>query len=201
MVRKPELQLGSALDRLIAAGLLFRQGVPPHASYLFKHALVQDAAYESLLNTEKRRLHCNLLAHLESLPNGAVPDMAETLSFHAERGQVWDKAARHLTAACARAIAKSANREAIAHFDRALAVLDHLPKDQAAPYAIDLRLRAHAALLAMGEIDRLIAIMHEAVQLAGSMGDATAGSHAKSPCQWSVDGWQTPNRPRICRRG
>ena len=45
---KPEAELASALDRLIAAGLLFRQGVPPHATYLFKHALVQDAAYGTL---------------------------------------------------------------------------------------------------------------------------------------------------------
>src|SRR5271170_1991560 len=45
VVRKPETELASALDRLIQAGLLFRQGVPPHATYLFKHALVQDAAY------------------------------------------------------------------------------------------------------------------------------------------------------------
>ena len=49
VVRKPEAELQSALDRLIAAGLLFRQGVPPHATYLFKHALVQDAAYGTLL--------------------------------------------------------------------------------------------------------------------------------------------------------
>ena len=48
VVRKPEAELGSALDRLIRAGLLFRKGVPPHATYLFKHALVQDAAYGTL---------------------------------------------------------------------------------------------------------------------------------------------------------
>ena len=49
VARKPEAELQSALDRLGAAGLLFRQGVPPHATYLFKHALVQDAAYGTLL--------------------------------------------------------------------------------------------------------------------------------------------------------
>jgi class 3 adenylate cyclase len=49
VVHKPEAELAQTLDRLIAAGLLFRQGVPPHASYLFKHALVQDAAYGTLL--------------------------------------------------------------------------------------------------------------------------------------------------------
>ena len=47
--QKDTTQLGSALKRLKEAGLLFQQGVPPHASYLFKHALVQDAAYGTLL--------------------------------------------------------------------------------------------------------------------------------------------------------
>ena len=49
VVGKPEAEFQSALDRLIEAGLLYRQGVPPHATYLFKHALVQDAAYGTLL--------------------------------------------------------------------------------------------------------------------------------------------------------
>jgi predicted ATPase len=56
VIRKPELELGSVLDRLVAAGLLFRQGVPPHANYLFKHALVQDAAYGTLLRELRRAL-------------------------------------------------------------------------------------------------------------------------------------------------
>jgi predicted ATPase len=58
VMRKPEAELGSALDRLMAAGLLFRQGVPPHATYLFKHALVQDAAYGTLLREPKTRASC-----------------------------------------------------------------------------------------------------------------------------------------------
>jgi predicted ATPase len=49
VTRKPDAELGSALDRLVTAGLLFRQGVLPHTTYLFKHALVQDAAYGTLL--------------------------------------------------------------------------------------------------------------------------------------------------------
>jgi class 3 adenylate cyclase/tetratricopeptide (TPR) repeat protein len=167
----PEDALSQGINDLLTSGLVGKRGAAASGRFVFKHSLVQDAAYESLLNTEKRRLHRNALAYLESLPKEAVSDIAETLSFHAERGQVWGKAAQHLTAACARAIAKSANREAIAYFDRGVAALDHLPKDQAVPYAIDLRLRAGAAFLAMGDIDRLIAIMREADQLAGSMGD------------------------------
>jgi predicted ATPase len=54
------VELYSALDRLIAAGLLFRQGVPPHANYLFKHALVQDAAYGTLLREPRGALHARI---------------------------------------------------------------------------------------------------------------------------------------------
>ncbi len=60
VVRKPEAELASSLDRLIRAGLLFRKGVPPHATYLFKHALVQEAAYGTLLRQPRRALHARI---------------------------------------------------------------------------------------------------------------------------------------------
>ena len=60
VVRKPEAELNSGLERLIQAGLLFRQGIPPHATYLFKHALVQDAAYGTLLREPRRALHARI---------------------------------------------------------------------------------------------------------------------------------------------
>jgi predicted ATPase len=63
---KPEAELGSSLDRLIAAGLLFRQGGPPHASYLFKHALVRDAAYGTLLRQPRRALHAHIAETVEA---------------------------------------------------------------------------------------------------------------------------------------
>jgi predicted ATPase len=66
VVRTSETVLSSALDRLIAAGLLFRQGIPPHASYLFKHALVQDAAYGTLLREPRRALYARISETLES---------------------------------------------------------------------------------------------------------------------------------------
>jgi hypothetical protein len=65
VARKPETELKAAFDRLVAAGLLFRQGVPPHASYLFKHALVQDAAYGSLLREPRRTLHARIAVAIE----------------------------------------------------------------------------------------------------------------------------------------
>ncbi len=66
VARKPEAKLGSALDRLVQADLLSRQGVPPQASYLFKHALVQDAAYGTLLREPRRALHARIAETLEA---------------------------------------------------------------------------------------------------------------------------------------
>jgi predicted ATPase len=66
VVHQSESQLESALNRLIASGLLFRHGVPPHASYLFKHALVQDTAYGTLLRERRRALHARIVETLES---------------------------------------------------------------------------------------------------------------------------------------
>jgi predicted ATPase len=60
VVRKQERELQAALERLIEAGLLFRQGMPPHATYLFKHALVQDAAYGTLLRKPRQALHARI---------------------------------------------------------------------------------------------------------------------------------------------
>ena len=93
VVRKSETELGSTLDRLIAAGLLFRQGVPPHATYLFKHALVQDAAYGTLLREPRRALHARIAETLESKFAEIAENQPELLARHCtEAGQI-EKAA------------------------------------------------------------------------------------------------------------
>ena len=87
VVRKPEAELQSALDRLIAAGLLFRQGVPPHATYLFKHALVQDAAYGTLLREPRRALHARIAETLESQFADIAENQPEIAGASLHRGR------------------------------------------------------------------------------------------------------------------
>ena len=82
VTRKPEAEVNSALDRLIAAGLLFRQGVAPHATYLFKHALVQDAAYGTLLREPRRALHARIAETLESQFAEIAESQPELLARH-----------------------------------------------------------------------------------------------------------------------
>ena len=82
MVRQPEAELRSALDRLIAAGLLFRRGVPPHATYLFKHALVQDAAYRTLLRAPRCTLHARITETIEGEFAESAESRPELLARH-----------------------------------------------------------------------------------------------------------------------
>ena len=86
VVRRSEAELASALDRIIAAGLLFRQGVPPHATYLFKHALVQDAAYGTLLREPRHSLHAQIADTLENQFAEIAEKSAGTLSASLHRG-------------------------------------------------------------------------------------------------------------------
>ena len=93
VARKPEAELGSALDRLVQAGLLFRQGVPPQASYLFKHALVQDAAYGTLLREPRRALHARIAETLESQFAEIAESQPEMLARHCTEAGLIEKAA------------------------------------------------------------------------------------------------------------
>ena len=112
VVRKPEAELNSALDRLIDAGLLFRQGVPPHATYLFKHALVQDAAYGTLLREPRRALHARIAETLESQFADIAENQPELLARHCtEAGQI-EKAAGLWGKAGQRSLERSALVEA-----------------------------------------------------------------------------------------
>ena len=127
VVRKPEAELASALDRLIAAGLLFRQGVPPHATYLFKHALVQDAAYGTLLREPRRALHARIAETLESQFAEIAESQPELLARHCTEAGLIEKAAGLWGKAGQRSVERSALVEAIEQLSRALAQIEALP--------------------------------------------------------------------------
>jgi predicted ATPase len=77
---KSHTELNYALDRLVAAGLLFQRGIPPDAGYLFKHALVQDAAYGTLLREQRRELHARIVHHMLRLRPEASASQPATLA-------------------------------------------------------------------------------------------------------------------------
>jgi class 3 adenylate cyclase/predicted ATPase len=127
VVHKPEAELGAALDRLMVAGLLFRQGVPPHATYLFKHALVQDAAYGTLLREPKRVLHARITETLESQFAEIAENQPELLARHCTEAGLIEKAAGLWGKAGQRSLERSALIEAVAQLTRALDQIATLP--------------------------------------------------------------------------
>ena len=124
---KPEAEVNSALDRLVAAGLLFRQGTPPHSNYLFKHALVQDAAYGTLLRESRRSLHARIAEILESQFVDIAESQPEILARHYTEAGLIEKAAGLWGKAGQQSLARSALVEATAQFNRALAQIAVLP--------------------------------------------------------------------------
>ena len=127
VVAEPEAKLQSALDRLITAGLLFRQGVPPHASYLFKHALVQDAAYGTLLRDARRALHARIAGTLERQFAEIAENRPELLARHCSEAGLIEKAALLWGKAGQRSLSRSALLEAVEQLTRALNELSTLP--------------------------------------------------------------------------
>ena len=127
VVGKPDAELGSALDRLINAGLLFSQGAPPHATYLFKHALVQDAAYGTLLRERRRAIHARIAAALEGQFAEIADSQPELLARHCTEAGLIEKAAGLWRKAGQQSLTRSALIEAEAQFTRAVAQLEALP--------------------------------------------------------------------------
>jgi predicted ATPase len=124
---KPEAGLGAALDRLVQAGLLGRQGVPPQASYLFEHALVQDAAYGTLLREPRRGLHARIAESLETRFAETAESEPDILARHCTEAGLIEKAAGLWAKAGQRSLTRSALVEAVAQLTRALDQIETLP--------------------------------------------------------------------------
>jgi class 3 adenylate cyclase/predicted ATPase len=125
-----EAELVQALGRLGEAGLVFARGAPPHATYLFKHALVRDAAYGSLLRRRREELHARIAAVLEADFADRVAAEPELLARHLTEARLLEKAIAYWLRAGERAIERSANVEAIAHLKRGLEILERLPESR-----------------------------------------------------------------------
>ena len=123
----PEPQLREALDRLTNAGLLFVRGTPPESSYIFKHALVQDAAYGTLLRSRRQRLHARIAATLEDRFPEIVLAQPALLAQHCAEAGLAEKAVAYWLKAGQQALARSAMAEAVAQLRKGLDVLAGLP--------------------------------------------------------------------------
>ncbi len=123
----PEDKLKESLDQLVESELVFRRGVAPNATYAFKHALVQDTAYQTLLKTKLRVLHARIADVLEKQFPKLTQTQPEIVAHHLTKAGLVDKAVEYWIVAGQVAMTRSATPEAIAHLDSGYHVLMTLP--------------------------------------------------------------------------
>lgn len=120
-------QLDASLEALRDSEIVFSRGIPPDAIYVFKHALIQDIAYDSLLRNRRQQIHQRIAAALESSFSNEVADQPEVLAHHLSGAGALNQAAPIWLMAGQRAVARSANQEAISHLHECLGILQRLP--------------------------------------------------------------------------
>jgi predicted ATPase len=144
-----EPDLREALRRLVEAGLVFQRGLPPAAEYLFKHALVQDTAYSTLLRGPRQALHRRIAEALEQRFSDLVQTRTEIVAHHYGEAAMADKAITYWHLAGKSSVAKSAVREATAQLRRGLSLLDGLPETrERQQLELDIHVTLVSALMA-----------------------------------------------------
>jgi class 3 adenylate cyclase/predicted ATPase len=145
----PPAQLDDALAQLVREELIYRRGTPPDAEYTFKHALVQDAAYGTLLRGRRQQLHARIAATLESRFPEIVAAQPALLARHCEEAALTEQAIAYLLAAGRQGLAHSAVAEAVALLRRGLALVPALPDtDRRRETELDLQIALAQALTA-----------------------------------------------------
>jgi len=127
----PPHKLDEALEQLVAAELIFRRGTPPNAEYTFKHALVQDAAYSTLLRSRRKQIHGRIVATLEDQFADLAAAQPQLLAQHCAEAGFNQKAVSYLLKAGQQAVVRSAMTEAMALFQKGLDLLPSVPDSRA----------------------------------------------------------------------
>ena len=168
----PEARLQQGLAQLQAAEFLHETQFFPEREYTFKHALTHEMAYGSLLQERRRVLHARIVVALEAFLGDQVAESVEQLAHHALRGEVWDKAVVYCRQAGEKAQDRSAYREAVTSFEKALGALQYLPEERATyEQAIDLRLALGSTLRPSGDFGRSMEYSREVESLAATLDD------------------------------
>lgn len=142
-------ELQTALQRLADAGLLFVRGVAPQSTYLFKHALVQDAAYSMLLRSRRQELHARVATILEQVFPESVEQQPERLAQHCTEAELIDRAIDYWIAAGRKSVMRSAMVEAAAQLRQGLKLLPRLSDEvERSRRELDLQVTLSGALVA-----------------------------------------------------
>ncbi len=167
-----EPALLEGLARLQGAEFLLEASLFPDLEFTFKHALTYEVAYGGLLQQRRKTLHGKILDAIEALHEERLGERVEQLGHHALRAERWDKAAEYFRQAGVKAFDRSANREAAAAFEQALATIEHLPQTrEIMEQTVDLCLALRPCVTPLADMKRVLASVQKAAPLVASLGD------------------------------
>ena len=132
-----DARLEGILQQLEKSELVFRRGIPPEATYTFKHALVQDTAYQSLLKSRRQQIHAIIASELEAQFREIAEAEPETLAHHYTAAGLTEQAVAYWLKAGQQALKRSANREAVAHLGKGLELVAYSAGYRGSPAAGD----------------------------------------------------------------
>jgi len=145
----PQQQVDDALAQLVRAELVFQRGAPPDAEYTFKHALVQDAAYSTMLRGRRQQIHARVATTLESQFPEIVAVQPQLMAHHCAEAGFNEKAVGYRLKAGQQALARSAMTEAVAQLQKGIELLAKMPEDsRPVQHELDLQIALGRALMA-----------------------------------------------------
>lgn len=172
VMNRSEQELLADLDRLVISGLVIRRGRPPEATYSFKHSLVQDAAYATILMSRRQHLHAKIVDVLETDSADSNIGRVDTLAYHAFQAELWDKAFTYSHLSGVKAMDRAALMEAAAQFEHALQIAANLPETKEnLERTIDLRFELRNALWALGRFEAILSHLGDSERFVEKLGD------------------------------
>jgi class 3 adenylate cyclase/tetratricopeptide (TPR) repeat protein len=164
-------ELEGLLRELKSLEIIYEQGLLPEPAYIFKHAVIQDVAYQSLLLQRRKELHRTVGYAIEELYSDRLPEHYAELAHHFAHGEEWGKALEYSLLAGDRAAATFANTEARKHYARALEMADRTEPRPEPGRLVQLHRRLAGVLNVLAEYDAAVSECHSALALLDDMGD------------------------------
>ena len=175
----------TSLQELKALELIHEKSLFPELSDMFKHALTQDVAYNSLLAQRRKELHCSIGGAIEDLYTDRLTEQYEVLAYHFVRSEEWVKALAYLLKAAEKATQAFALREAIALYDQALEVAGHLGQAVDEKTRMTIHRRKSALYFTLSDFESSLTEHERFLHLARQVGDRVSESTALTAMGWT----------------
>jgi hypothetical protein len=164
-------ELDGLLGELKTLEIVYELGLLPEPAYIFKHAVIQDVAYQSLLVQRRRDLHQAVGRAIEELYADRLTDHYEELAHHFAQGEAWSRAFEYLVRSGDKARDTYANEAALAHYERAIEVASRVTPALLLPTVLEVYQRRSRVQMVMAKNDEAIAGLETMLALARAAGD------------------------------